>query len=62
MIEVNNLKRQFITYERGTSLKEVVVSLFNRKESIVHALKGLSFAIGEGELVGFLGPNGAGKS
>jgi ABC-2 type transport system ATP-binding protein len=27
-----------------------------------HALKGISFSIGVGEIVGFLGPNGAGKS
>jgi len=28
----------------------------------VQALKGISFSIGKGEIVGFLGPNGAGKS
>ena len=28
----------------------------------VHALKGVSFKVGQGELYGFIGPNGAGKS
>jgi ABC-2 type transport system ATP-binding protein len=28
----------------------------------INALKGISFSIGKGEIVGFLGPNGAGKS
>ncbi len=29
---------------------------------LIQALKGISFSIGKGEIVGFLGPNGAGKS
>ena len=33
-----------------------------KKRSTVEALKGLSLAIGQGEVFGFLGPNGAGKS
>lgn len=38
-----------------------VVNLKKRYGNI-HALKGISFSIGKGEIVGFLGPNGAGKS
>jgi ABC-2 type transport system ATP-binding protein len=27
-----------------------------------HAVRGISFAVGRGEILGFLGPNGAGKT
>ncbi len=33
---------------------------FSRKK--VHAVKGISFSVAEGEIFGFLGPNGAGKT
>jgi ABC-2 type transport system ATP-binding protein len=36
--------------------------LFSRQYSTIHAVKGISFEILKGELVGYLGPNGAGKS
>ncbi|SFB99836.1 ABC transporter ATP-binding protein [Butyrivibrio sp. YAB3001] len=55
-IEVNNLKKDFIVKkkrEKGRLLRE--------KET-VHALKGVSFSVDKGELVGYIGPNGAGKS
>ncbi len=33
-----------------------------KRYGLIDALKGISFSIGKGEIVGFLGPNGAGKS
>ena len=36
--------------------------LFHRKYEQTVAVKGVSFSLEEGELVGFLGPNGAGKT
>lgn len=62
IIKVEDLKKTFKSYERGNTLKEVAVSLFVRKTKLVEAVKGISFSIDKGELVGFLGPNGAGKS
>jgi len=62
MIQVRNLVKTYTTYERGHSFKEAVVSLFKRVSVEVPAVKGLTFEVGAGEIVGFLGPNGAGKS
>ena len=33
-----------------------------KRYGLIQALKGISFSVGKGEIVGFLGPNGAGKS
>jgi len=62
IINVENLKKTYKSYERGNTLGEAVKSLFIRKTKLVEAVKGISFSIDKGELVGFLGPNGAGKS
>jgi ABC-2 type transport system ATP-binding protein len=41
-----------------------IIEVINLKKAYgnINALKGISFSIGKGEIVGFLGPNGAGKS
>jgi len=62
MIEVHNLYKTYTTYTRGSSFKETLRSLFKRETVEVAAVKGLTFKVEPGEIVGFLGPNGAGKS
>jgi ABC-2 type transport system ATP-binding protein len=39
-----------------------VRSLFTRQSTVIRALDGISFAVEEGELLGYIGANGAGKS
>jgi ABC-2 type transport system ATP-binding protein len=62
IITVRNLNKTYTTYERGSSFKDSVKSLFVRKPLKVEAVKNISFEIQKGEICGFLGPNGAGKS
>lgn len=55
-IVVEDLKKNFVVKKKREKGK-----LFREKEK-VKALKGVSFSVDKGELVGYIGPNGAGKS
>ena len=62
IIQVRDLRKTYLTYERGSSFLETVKSLVVRKPIAIDAVKGITFNVEQGELLGFLGPNGAGKS
>lgn len=62
LIHVHNLTKHYTTYQRGHGFAATLKSLFYRKKQIIQAVKGVSFTVAEGELLGYLGPNGAGKS
>jgi ABC-2 type transport system ATP-binding protein len=62
VIEVNALSKTFRTYRKQPGFTGALKGLFHRKYETVTAVKGVSFRVEEGELVGFLGPNGAGKT
>ncbi|MDP9480347.1 MAG: ATP-binding cassette domain-containing protein, partial [Actinomycetota bacterium] len=47
---------------REAGLRAAARSLFRREVREVHAVKGISFDLESGEVVGFIGPNGAGKT
>src|SRR6266481_680229 len=61
-IEVQGLTKSFRTYKKKPGLTGALKGLFHREHQTTLAVKDVSFAIEEGELVGFLGPNGAGKT
>ncbi|MEM2126033.1 MAG: ATP-binding cassette domain-containing protein [Candidatus Methanosuratincola sp.] len=62
IVQVHDLWK---TYERpckGAGLKGALRALVRREIERVEALKGVSFEVHRGEIVGYVGPNGAGKT
>ena len=62
LITVKNLSKTFELTKKSEGFKAAFKSLFKSEKILKHAVKGVSFAIEEGEFVGFLGPNAAGKT
>ena len=61
-IELTNISKTYSVYERSEGKWGLLKGAFMRDRKIINALKGISFAVEQGELVGLIGPNGAGKS
>ncbi len=61
-IEVNDLRKVYATTKKAPGVLGSIKSLFKPEKAEVVAVKGVSFSIDQGEIVGFLGPNGAGKT
>ncbi len=61
-IVVEGLSKTYLLTERGGGLRGALTGLVRRRRRPVHALRGIDFAVEEGEILGYIGPNGAGKS
>src|SRR5260370_7755794 len=61
-IVVEELAKSYRVSERAPGAWGSVTGLFNGRYRTVEALRGISFSLERGELLGFIGPNGAGKS
>ena len=62
IIVVNDVRKSFKIRKREKGIIQTIAKMIKPQYEIKEAVKGLSFTINKGEMVGFAGPNGSGKS
>jgi len=62
VIEVEDLRKVYRVPVKGEGFLSTFRHFFRRQYRDIEAVKGISFTVEKGEVVGFLGPNGAGKT
>lgn len=62
VVEVEDLVKDFRTFDRREGVWGAIQDLYSRQYRNFRAVDHVSFAVTEGEMVGYIGPNGAGKS
>ncbi|MVN89436.1 ATP-binding cassette domain-containing protein [Deinococcus sp. HMF7620] len=61
-VQVQGLSKSYAVHDKEPGFVGSVKAFVNRKTRQVEAVRGVSFELAPGEIVGFLGPNGAGKT
>jgi ABC-2 type transport system ATP-binding protein len=62
IIQAHNLTKVYPIAFKSPGFRGTVQHFFHREYKNIEAVKGVSFELEPGEIVGFLGPNGAGKT